>query len=243
MLRASDNIVKGFQDAIEKSLEYHSERLDEIRKLILTFNALRDIIDAGQKQKDSIVFWCLMESFRISAHSLYLCYCGLYRNVYDNIRHTLESMIQAYYIDSNHPSVSLATKLEILKEIEDKKEYHASRLIEEKIAFKSLDCKGLDCKGLLKIEYSELSRKVHPSHEKVMVTVKDVISDEFGMPVKINKGEIARIFELMKQMLDVLLFLAVANFPEWKTILNENAKLAKNIKKYNLRLLEAALRK
>jgi hypothetical protein len=242
MLRASPSLIEGFQRTIQESTKNYGEKLEEIRELIFTCNEFKSITETGDE--NSLVFWCFMESFRLSGHSLYLSYCGLYRNAYDNIRHVLESIVQAYYVDSNHPSADLPTKLEILSEIEDKREYHASQLIEQKISFKSLDNGGLDCKGLLKKQYAELSRRVHPSHENVIGTVKDVQKglEENWMPAKIDGLEIERIFELMKPTFDILFFLVIASNPALKTTLSENTKLAENIQKYNLKLLEAILK-
>lgn len=239
MLKESSLLIKGFQDVIENSIRVHGKMLEEIRELIYTIDEFRSVVEAGEE--NSLVFWCFLESIRVAGHSLYLCYVGLYRNVYDNLRHALESIVQAYYIDSNHASANLSTKLEILKEIEDKREYHAGRLIEEKIAFKSLDCEGLDCKGLLRKEYANLSRIVHPSHEKVMDTVKDVLGEKDWLPVAIDGEEISRIFELMKQTFDILFFFVIASFPKWKNTLRKNTKLTENIQKYNLNLLKRAL--
>jgi hypothetical protein len=239
MLVESKILIEAFQDVMKKSEETCGKELEEIRELINIGRFFRSIVE--KNNQSSLVFWCFMESIRISGQTLYLSYCGLYRNAFDNIRHLLESIVQAVYIDKNHPSSDLPTKLEILKEIEDKKEYHARRLIEDRIPFKNLDCKGLDCKGLLNKEYSELSQIVHPSHEKIIVTVKDVLSENKWIPARIDCGEISRILDSMRRMYDIFLFLVVVNFPECKTSLRKDSKLVATIKKHNLRLLERAI--
>ena len=131
MLSNSDQLFGSFEDVIKKSRETCGETLENIRNLIHDIGSCFSVgLEKSPRQKylSSLVFWSYVESIRISGQILYLTGCGLYRNAFDDIRHLLESIVQVSYIETNHSSCDLNTKLEILKEIEDKKEYHAPKI-------------------------------------------------------------------------------------------------------------------
>lgn len=157
---------------------------------------------------------------------------GLYRNAYDCIRHTLESLVQAIYIDSRHPDTPLKIKIEILKEIEDKREYHASHLIDElKIAHKDK----------LQAEYKELSRMIHPSHRQIIATIRDIEKDETGVPTPIDCKEVSSICESMRRMYDIFFFIILEYYPELKEGLKKDATFISGIKLYKLHLISSLM--
>ena len=243
MLRETSSLIKAFDGNIKKSQEECADKLEEIRDLSFWLNRSFYINMKSNNLKELVnrlVFWCYMESVEISGYTLYLTYCGLYRNAFDNVRHVLESMIQAFYVDLNHPDTSLKTKLEILKEIEYKKEYHASRLLEEKLSFKNLPCEGLDCKGLLNASYSELSKLVHPSHEKVIKTIKDVFAstEKASLSELIDCKEVERILTSTKIVYDAFYVLVLAEFPDLLDSIVKDKELLDCVKKYKLSLLD-----
>jgi hypothetical protein len=246
MLRDHSHLLKSFQETISKSEKECGSKLEEIRELCYSLNRcfgefMVSDFSTG-KLANSLTFWCYVESTEISGFTLYLSYCGLYRNAFDNIRHILESMVQSVYIDINHPGSSLKTKLEILKEIEDKKEYHASRLLQEKLDFKSLGCEGLDCKGLLNTAYKDLSKMVHPSHEKVIATFNDFMhSSENKSVILVNCAEVSKIFDSLKIVFDIFYVLIAANFPEFKKVMKKDQNFLDTVEKFNLTLLKKVL--
>ena len=169
-----------------------------------------------------------MELFRISGHILFLSCNGLYRNAFDDIRHTLESIVQALYIDLRHPKTDIGTKIEILKEVEDKREYHAVRLIDEL---------EIDHKDKLKEEYKKLSQIIHPSHKQIVALMRDIKTEGKGVPTTVSCEEISKIYDSMKMMYNIFFFLVINYFPELKEPLKKNPYFTKGIKVYNLTLL------
>ena len=239
MLRSSTQFFEAFQEVMKKSIETCGDTLERMRLLILEGSScfhfcLKKV--EPKKRVNSLLFWWFAESVRISSHTLFLASYGLYRNAFYNIRHLLESLVQSIYIETNHPKCNLNTKLEILKEIEDKKEYRAGRMIEEKPIFAKLKFKRIDCKGLLKDEYSELSKIVHPSHEKIKDTFEDVTKIR-GIPAEIKPDEVVRIFDSLRRAYDICYYVIVACYPEIKATLDEKTKMKKFAKKYNMNLL------
>ena len=114
MLKDRSYLLKSFQDTISKSEKECGSELEEIRELCYSLNRCFGefiVSDAfAGKIANSLTFWCYVESTEISSYTLYLSYCGMYRNAFDNIRHILESMVQSVYIDAKHPKSSLPTK-------------------------------------------------------------------------------------------------------------------------------------
>ena len=246
MLKDSSNVIKSFQDNIQKSKDECGNKLADIRDLSYNFfHCFGSFADGNtfERFKDSLVFWWYVESTEISVYTLYLSYCGLYRNAFDNIRHVLESIVQALYIDVNHPNTSLQTKLEILKEIEDKREYHASRLLQEKLSFKSEFCEGLDCKGALNTSYKDLSKIVHPSHKKVIATIRDAVglSKNKGLSELVDCGEVARVFDSLKIVYDVFYVLVLTEFPDFLPFMKNDKDFVACVKKYELSTLGKVL--
>lgn len=157
MLRSIDELEKSFRALSEKSKKECGNEIEQMHKLsILSGLFLTSFYTFLKENKGKSETWgvCLhhvnlFELIRTSGYILFLSINGLYRNAYDCIRHTLESIIQAIYIDSRHPTAPLKTKIEILKETEDKREYRASRLIGElRIAHK--DKLQTEYKGIVK---------------------------------------------------------------------------------------------
>ena len=236
MLRSIDALESGFRNVSKKSRKDCGGKLEEMRKLTFLSGTFFKSFYAFQKEhKDKFGAWghslyhaCLLELFRTSGSILFLSSNGLYRNAFDDIRHTLESIVQAIYIDNRHPNTPLGTKIEILKEIEDKREYHAVRLIDElKIAHKDK----------LKAEYKELSRMIHPSHKQIMTLMRDIKTDEKGMPFTVDCEEISNIYESMKRMHDIFFFLILNHSPELQETMKKDSDFAKVVKLYKLGLV------
>lgn len=236
MLKRLDALEEGFRDVSKKSKEECGDKLEEMRQLIFIIRYFHSAIkehrnhdEKGIRQKYlySLVHACYLELARISAHILFLSCNGLYRNAFGNIRYALESIVQALYIDHRHPETPLGAKIEILKEVEDKREYHSARLIDEL---------EIGHKDKLKKEYKKLSKIIHPSHKQVIATWSDILKDR-GVPATIDREEISKIYDSMKMMYDIFFFLFITYFPEIKDSLRKNPDFIKIIKVYNLTLL------
>lgn len=228
-------------EIVKKSKEECGDRLEAMRQLIFIISAFDKSLEkfripneekSSPKYFNSLVHACYLELFRTAAHILFLSYNGLYRNAFDNIRHALESIVQALYIDHRHPRASLDTKIEILKEVEDKREYHALRLIDEL---------KIGDKEKLKREYKELSRIIHPSHKQIVATLTD-IKEHKGVPATVDCEEISRIYSSMEKMFDIFFFLFATYFPEVRESLKRNLDFNKYIEAHNLILLSFSLK-
>lgn len=239
MLRSLDELEKGFNNISEKSKKDCCSKLEEMRQLAFVSGTFFTIFYAFQKKtKGKYEVWghslyhtCLLELFRTSGQILFLSSNGLYRNAFDDIRHALESIVQAIYLDNKHPTVPLGTKIEILKEVEDKIEYHAVRLIDElKLAHKDK----------LKAEYKELSRTIHPSHKQIEALLRDM-KDQKGIPTTVDCEEVSRICESMKRMYDIFFFLILNHLPELKKSIRKNSSFIKAVRLYKLGLVAEAI--
>lgn len=243
MLRSLDALEKGFRKTSRKSREGCGEKLEEMRKLtFLSGSFFTSYYKCYKQHQSKYGAWgsslnhaCLLELFRISAHIVFLSCNGLYRNAFDDIRYALESIVQATYIDHEHPETPFSTKMEILKEIEGQRDYRAKPLIEKKLKLGTH-------KQRLNKEYEELSRKIHPSHRHIEALLKDIKVDEKGIPTTVSCEEISSIYNSMTKLYDIIFFLAVKDFPELKESLRKNPEFTKHINAYNLHLLNLSLR-
>lgn len=238
MLKSLDALEDEFRGIVEKSKEECKDELEKLRKLILAlhknvFKSLEEcFIDEKKKlspqYQNSLAFTRLLElMLRTAPNILFLCCNGLHRDAFNDLRYILESIVQALYIDLRHPKSDIKTKIEILREVEDKTEYRASRLI------KHLQ---IDYKDKLRGEYKRLSRIIHPSHEQIL-SIRKVIITSKGIPTSINCREILKIYNSTRIMYDIFVFLFITYFPEFKDSLKKNSDFIKHIKIYKLTLL------
>ena len=97
MLSSLDALEKGYEATVKKSKKDCGDELEKIRQLTLNiipkfFESFMEYRESlVSKYMDSLVDTCFWELFRTSGHTLFLSCNGLYRNAFDNIRHTLES--------------------------------------------------------------------------------------------------------------------------------------------------------
>jgi hypothetical protein len=183
----------------------------------------------------SLIDMCIAELWRQSLYIYYLTIIGLYRNAFESIRYVFESMLQSIYIDSRHPNASMRTRIEILKEVEDKREYRAQNLISE------LD---IGHKDTLKRAYKKLSRAIHPSHQNIVALLETFMKGE-SFVSDIDCYQILGIYEHLKIVFDIVLFLYISQLPEKGTLrkrLKKNTKLGKLVRTYNLILLSKVLK-
>jgi len=235
MLRSLDDLDKGFLKAREKAKKECCEQLELLRELIYDIKPLtRTFVLLGepQKQFDSLIFWNYLNFVRNCGYTLFLTYNSLYRNAFDSIRHILESIVQALYLDSRHPSATMKTKVYILSEVQDKHEYHVQSLI------KKLDISN---KERIKDIYKSLSKKIHPTTRTVKSIFEDYLTKD-ELPTVINCREILDIAVYLRDVIDVFFFLYIFHFPERKEQLKKDVKLNEYVRKYTPYLTSKALK-
>lgn len=236
-----DNLEKRFQRIAKETKEKCGDKLEKIHHLIV--NTMTPFIKVIMEHSYEMVLshheYHLVSSLAnarlselgiVSDHILFLSYNGLYRSAFDSIRYVLESIVYAIYIDYRHPKTDVKTKIEIMREVEDKREYHAVSLIEKlEIPHE---------KDYLKKEYKKLSRMIHPSHKQIIAAR----NDSLGMrKTVVDCEEVSKIYDSMTKMYDIFLFLFITCFPKIKEPLKKNVDFVKSIEAYNFILLSRVL--
>lgn len=181
---------------------------------------------------NSLVYWNLLNFVRNCGYTLFFTNNALYRNAYDNMRHILESIIQALYLDSKHPILTIEIKIHILSEVEDNREYHVLALLHKL---------NIGHKERIKKIYQNLSKRIHPTVETVKSIFEDYLRKD-KMPTQISCDEIKTICVLMREIIDIFFFLYVSNFQECKVKLTNNNQFIDYVKKYKLYLIPKALK-
>jgi len=254
MLKSIDALDKGFQATVEKTRKECGEELEELRKLIFGLKIFANEVMKDFREKriqrrkwgNSLVTWCFLESWRTCGHLLFLAYNGLYRNAFYNIRHLLESIIQALYLDSRLRKMenisflepdkhidNLFVKLTILREVEDKQEYHASRLIGK------LQIARTHKKRLRKV-YGQLSQMIHPTYRQIESTMHDLTSPN-GYAANVDCTEIKSIHTHLRNVFDIFIFLYITYFSEVKDSLKRKSEFVDYVKTYKLYLTSKKL--
>lgn len=126
---------------------------------------------------------------------------GAYHQSIRELRHILESAIQAYYIDREHPEALMECKLEIIKEID---KWVGGRLI---------DRTDLEHKKELKALYSDLSKYVHSSYEELRPTIEKGEID-YRVTFAFNKELFYKCMEFTNRALDVFFFVMLSLYPQ-----------------------------
>jgi len=153
-----------------------------------------------------------------------IIYHGAYHQVIRELRFVLDSMMQAYYLDTEHPDVDILCKLEIIKEIE--KWAYGARLIER------LPLQHKDRIGQL---YSSLSKYSHSSYKEMEISIR---RGKVGFRVTPSFDE--ELFSLCEslthQVMDAI-YLAVLNqFPYLCESLSSDEILIANLKNFGCQL-------
>lgn len=230
-----DEMMDTFRTSYEETLKKCPSESEKLRRLVIDSLLIHLELPLSEKFRISLMDMRIIELFRLMTHAMYLSMSGLYRNAFDNIRYILESTLQSLYIDSRHPNSSLRTRIEILKEVEDKREYRAINLIDEL---------QIDHKDALKKEYKRLSQTIHPSHRNIIEVLdftQKSLSNE--LLVAVSCKEISDVCESIKIMFDMVLFLYVSCAPRTrKEKLQSDKNLVEYCKKYNMVLLSKILK-
>ena len=229
-----DSLIRIFRISIERATKECNSESEKLRVLSVDTVHVFSKLERSEKFRISLMDVRILELSLLMAHILYFSLAGLYRNAFNNIRYILESAVQSTYIDSKHSNSGLRTRIEILKEIEDKKDYRAVNLI---------GALEIDHKDLLKREYKKLSQTIHPSHRSIIETLDFPQKEPTEVVAPVSCKEISEVFESMKIVLDMVLFLHVSCAPKTrKEQLEKNPDLIDYCKKYNLGLLSKILK-
>jgi hypothetical protein len=135
---------------------------------------------------------------------LYICILfGAYHPAIRELRYMLESMVQAYYVDTEHSDSDMKCKLEIIKEI-DRERFAAL-----------MDRTSIPEKQEIRVLYSELSKYVHSTFEELISGTDD------GIPFLVDRAALGfeletfkKSVEMTNRTLDAVYCIALARFPE-----------------------------
>jgi hypothetical protein len=192
------------------------------------FGCIADNCDA-EEAKQSLLFYRFLESVLHLDEIIFLLLSAHYTSGIQILRYRLESAIQAFYLDQQHPLFSLENKICILAEISDKREYFVSRLI---------DRMSGERESLRKI-YKELSMVAHPSHLD-FPTVEEMM--KYGKAdSNIDCTRLGKAAELAIRTYDAIFFLVIQNFPAVKDIARKQKEIKKVIGKYKLPMLNKVI--
>jgi len=144
---------------------------------------------------------------------------GAYHHAIRELRYVLDSMLQAYYLDKEHPEADMYCKLEILKEIE--KEMHGGRLINR------LD---IEYKDNLKGLYSVLSKYVHSSYEELKPVIEEGKVATRITPT-FDEDLFNKCVDFTNQVMDAVYFVIFNRFPQLVSKIRDDTITKKSLKK------------
>lgn len=237
MLNSIETLEEGFKRISEETKGNCKSELEEIRQAIfLLLKYEKSFVECRKNSKvdnaNSLLEKSFVEVIRLSGQILFLVTNGLYKNAYDSIRYIVESGVQSLYLDQNHPKSSIVTKIEIWKEIENAREYHAQNLISK------LDLGELkEERKKLELAYKRLSQKIHFGHKQVLCTINDVLEHK-GIPSKVDKEEIIQVILSFYSSLDIFLLLMIVRFPEVKEKLENNQAFVEFVQEKDFPILK-----
>lgn len=230
-------MLKEFEKSCEASIKKCESESETLRIFIWDSAEVFNLLLRPQKYSLTLIDMRIKELYELEVHILYLSLSGLYRNVFHDIRYILESAVQSVYIDSRHSNCSLRTKIEILKEVEDKRDYRILNLISK--------LENLGYKDDLTKEYKRLSQIIHPSYRSIVEiasSIQEHADSTFPFP-PISCREVSNVFESLRMTFDMVLFLYLWSTPEMKKKeLLEKTELVEYCRKYNMLLLSKFLK-
>jgi len=136
-------------------------------------------------------------------------------------------MVQALYLDQQHPELSLENKLCVLTEISDKREYFVSQLIGRL---------SMGHKDYVRKLYKELSVSAHPSHLD-FPTVEEMKDYLMKSESSIDCDKVAEVVSLTLRTYDAIFYLTLQIFPGARRAVQAQADIVEMIGKHNLPLL------
>ncbi|MHA1651701.1 MAG: hypothetical protein ACTSYB_16030 [Candidatus Helarchaeota archaeon] len=149
---------------------------------------------------------------------------GAYRNAIRDLRFILESLIQGYYIDKEHPEVSIKCKIEIVKELQ--KFLFGGRLI---------DRTDLQNKQALKNLYSDLSKFVHGSWEELKPIIGEWKIWVAGFHA-FDMDLFNKCVEFTNRVMDAVHFIISSYSDEIASKMKNSSKITNTLKEFNCEL-------
>jgi hypothetical protein len=198
--------------------------------LTIVFGAIVEKIDV-KDTKQSLTFLRFLESISQIKDACLQSTVGHYTAVIQILRFRLESMLQAVYLDQQHPTLDINQKLCILEEIADKREYFATRLV---------NMISVNNKQGLRDLYRGLSTWSHPSHLD-FPTIDKMIENIKNHETSINCDKLNLVVNLMKGTYDAIFFIIVEMFKETRKSIKANSDVMDLIRNQKLRLLLSTL--
>jgi len=130
------------------------------------------------------------------------CTSGIYDSAIRNLRYILESFLQAYYVDKEHPNANMECKLEILKEID---KLVGRRLIE------NLELDG-KYKKQIRFLYDDLCKFAHPSFKEWQKIIEEGKINS-KVTFRYDKDSFEECIKFTDRVMDIIVFLLM-NFCE-----------------------------
>lgn len=153
-----------------------------------------------------------------------IIYHGAYHQVIRELRFVLDSMMQAYYLDTEHPEVDIFCKLEIIKEIE--KWAYGARLIERL---------ALPHKDQIRQLYSSLSKYSHSSYKELEISIRRGKVD-FRVTPSFDEELFSLCERLTHQVMDAIYLVVLNQFPNLCESLSSDKILMVNLKNFGCQL-------
>ena len=229
----NDKLLEPMEKSFETSLLKCKLETLTIRQFIYDTMGILPQVATTEKYCTTLTEMRVVETCVLLSQTYYLSISGMYRNAYHNMRYILESAVQSVYIDAKHKNSSLRTKIEILKEVEDKRDYRVLNLISK--------LENLPHKDDLTAQYKRLSQMIHPSHRSVLDIMKCVPKSPDYFFIDCN--EISSIFEALKITIDTVLFLFVRHTDdETRAKIGKNNEFIQFCTKYNMFLVSKILK-
>ena len=148
---------------------------------------------------------------------------GLYHQSIRELRYIMESIIQAYYIDREHPEMTIERKLEIIKEID---KLVGSRLIGRT---------DLEHKKKLKALYSDLSKSIHSTYKELKPTIEKGEVD-YRVTFAFNKDLFYECLKFSNRTMDAIFLVILSLYPEIVSKIREDQMLLKSLNDNNCTL-------
>lgn len=135
----------------------------------------------GGEERMQVVFLQFSRLFKEIYWLQLLFHHGNYPIIYRNLRYLLELIAQAYYVDSQHPNLSLDEKMEKTKEMEEL--VYGWRLVKG-VLCEALDSNEESVRSNFKPLWDYLNKHVHPSAKQMdIVATEDfssLLTDSFN---------------------------------------------------------------
>lgn len=232
-----DRLMTGFHKEMEEirkrfenTFKDCKEQAEELRNFTSDLTVLVGFVidnSDSEEAKQSVLYLRFLQSIFDLNELPCLLMAAQYTSGIQLIRYRLESMIQAYYLDQQHPVFSLQNKVAILTEISDKREYFVSPLIKKL---------SVGHKDIIRELYKELSAALHPSHSD-FPTIEQMLERLKGLESIIDCDKMKGAIELTKRTYDAIFFLVLGSIPGGRKILKDETGIKEVIERHNLALL------